>query len=281
MPANLNIAAVSQRTGVPADTLRKWEQRYRVLQPGRTTGGQRRYSELDVARVEWLRARLAEGFRIGEAAALLGQAQLGAAGTPAQMRRALFEAAASVDVDGLHALLDQTFTVFPLEQALTRIVEPLLQRVGDAWSSGELSVAQEHLVSGAIRARLERLLADARGDVRGVAVLACVPGELHELGLLMLGTLLRGDGWQVAYLGTDAPLDDTFSLAERLDAAIVCLSVTMPEHVAALKEPRLRPGQALVLGGDAASERVARRLGAQHLDESLRRSVRELGKLAR
>ena len=68
----MNIAALSRRTGVAPDTLRKWEQRYAILRPTRTAGGQRRYSELDVERVEWLRARLAEGYRIGEAAALLG-----------------------------------------------------------------------------------------------------------------------------------------------------------------------------------------------------------------
>jgi methanogenic corrinoid protein MtbC1 len=281
MPSNLNIAALSRRTGVPADTLRKWEQRYGVLQPDRTGGGQRRYSELDVARVEWLRERLAEGFRIGEAAALLGGAQLEAARTPADVRRALYEAASRANVDGLRALLDQTFTLFPLEQALSRIVEPVLQRVGEGWASGELSVAQEHLVSAAIRARLERLLADARGDVRGVAVLACVPGELHELGLLMLGALLRADGWQVAYLGADAPLDDAFELAERLDAPMLCLSVTMHEHAAALTRQAVPPGVTLVLGGDASSDRAARRLGAQHVNDSLRRSVRELRKLTR
>src|SRR5204862_6906097 len=43
--ARLNIAALARRTGVPADTIRKWEQRYGVLQPERTTGGQQRYSE--------------------------------------------------------------------------------------------------------------------------------------------------------------------------------------------------------------------------------------------
>src|SRR3954466_781045 len=72
MSAGLNIAALAQRTGVPPDTLRKWEQRYRILQPDRTSGGQRRYSERDVARVQWLRARLDQGYRIGEAAELLG-----------------------------------------------------------------------------------------------------------------------------------------------------------------------------------------------------------------
>ena len=281
MPANLNIAALSQRTGIPPDTLRKWEQRYGVLQPDRTAGGQRRYSELDVARIEWLRERLAEGFRIGEAAALLGGAQLEAARTPADVRRALYEAVLRADVEGLRALLDQTFTLFPLEQALTRIVEPFLQRVGEGWASGELSVAQEHLVSAAIRGRLEALLADARGGVRGVAVLACVPGELHELGLLMLGALLRADGWQVAYLGADAPLEDAFELAERLDAPVVCLSVTMREHVAKLAKTPAPPGATLVLGGHAASDRVARRLGARHVTGNLRHSVRELRRLAR
>jgi MerR family transcriptional regulator, light-induced transcriptional regulator len=281
MPSSLNIAALSRRTGVPADTLRKWEQRYGVLQPERTGGGQRRYSELDVARVEWLRERLAEGFRISEAAGLLGGAQLEPARTPADVRRALYDAASRADVDALRALLDQTFTLFSLEQALSRIVEPVLQRVGEGWASGELSVAQEHLVSAAIRARLERLLADARGDVRGVAVLACVPGELHELGLLMLGTLLRADGWQVAYLGANAPLDDAFALAERLDAPLVCLSVTMREHVNTLTKAPAPPGVTLVLGGHAASDRVARRLGARHVNDTLRRSVRELRKLAR
>ncbi len=252
-----------------------------MLQPDRTAGGQRRYSELDVARIEWLRERMAEGFRIGEAASLLGGAQLEAARTPAEIRRGLYEAASSTNVDGLRALLDQTFTLFPLEQALTRIVNPVLQHVGEGWAKGELSVAQEHLVSAAVRARLAALFADARGGVRGVAVLACVPGELHELGLLMLGALLRADGWQVAYLGADAPLDDAFELAGRLGAPLVCLSVTMREHVAKLPKTPAPPGCTLVLGGDAATERAARRLGARHVGESLRHSVRELRKLAR
>ncbi len=281
MANGLNIAALSRRTGVPADTLRKWEQRYGVLQPERTEGGQRRYSELDVARVEWLRERLSEGFRISEAARLLGAGATGAPKSPAELRRAVFDAVARADVDALGGLLDQVFTVLALEQALLRVVEPVLQRVGDAWASGELSVAQEHLVTAAIRARLERLLADARGDVRGVAVLACVPGEQHELGLLMLGTLLRADGWQVAYLGADAPLEDALDLAEQLDATLLCLSVTMRDHIGDLSRLDVPPGITLAIGGAAANDRVARRVGAFHVNDNLRRSVRELRRLTR
>ena len=64
MSSALNIAALARRTGVAPDTLRKWEQRYGILRPTRTGGGQRRYSEHDVDRVVWLKARLAEGYRI-------------------------------------------------------------------------------------------------------------------------------------------------------------------------------------------------------------------------
>ena len=79
--------------------------------------------------------------------------------------------------------------------------------------SGRLTVGHEHLASAAIRARLERTLAEQRGAVRGVAVLACAPDELHELGLLMLACLLRADGWDVVYLGQSTPVADAVQIA--------------------------------------------------------------------
>jgi methanogenic corrinoid protein MtbC1 len=281
MAHGMNIAALSRRTGVPPDTLRKWEQRYGVLRPHRTTGGQRRYTELDLARVEWLRERLTEGYRIGDAAALLGDVDVGVGRTPAELRRALYAAVRDSDVDAIGALLDQTFTLLSLEQSLSRVIAPVLQLVGDGWASQELSIAQEHLISGAVRARLDSLLSDARGDLRGTAVLACVPGERHELGLLMLGTLLRADGWQIAYVGPDAPVDDALELAERVDAGAVCLSATMREHLATLRSVDVPRDVTLTLGGAAASPTAARRLKAHFADGNLRRAVRELRRASR
>jgi MerR family transcriptional regulator, light-induced transcriptional regulator len=281
MAHGMNIAALSRRTGVPPDTLRKWEQRYGVLRPQRTTGGQRRYTELDLARVEWLRERLTEGYRIGDAAALLGDVDVGVGRTPAELRRELYAAVRNSDIDAIRALLDQTFTLLSLEQSLSRVLAPVLQLVGDGWASQELSIAQEHLISGAVRARLDSLLSDTRGDIRGVAVLACVPGERHELGLLMLGTPLRADGWQIAYVGPDAPLDDALELAERVDAGAVCLSATMREHLSNMRSVDVPRDVTLTLGGAAASPTAARRLRAQYADGNLRRAVRELRRASR
>ncbi|MBA2474837.1 MAG: MerR family transcriptional regulator, partial [Actinobacteria bacterium] len=174
--AGMNIAALAQRTGIAPDTLRKWEQRYAILQPVRTPGGQRRYCEEDVSRVEWLRARLDEGYRIGEAAALLGAADAEPCATPAELRSALRDALAQTDPEAVARLLDQTFALHRVESALSEVVRPLLQEVGDGWAAGRYRIAEEHLLSAAVRARLERLLAEARGTTRGVAVLACAPG---------------------------------------------------------------------------------------------------------
>jgi methanogenic corrinoid protein MtbC1 len=280
----LNIAALSRRTGVAPDTLRKWEQRYGILRPTRTPGGQRRYAESDVARVEWLRARLGEGYRIGEAAMLLGSADAEVARTPPELREALIDAASRADEAALGRLLDQTFVVGPLEQAFADVVRPVLERVGADWADGACSVAQEHLVSCAVRARLDRLLADARGSVRGTAVLACPPGERHDLGLLMLAVLLRADGWHVVYLGADTPTEDVLALAERISARLLCFSCALKEPVealgAGLEARGRRRGATVVVGGAAVTPEVARKLGARYGDDDLRRAVPGLRRLA-
>lgn len=262
----MNIAALARRTGVGADTLRKWEQRYGILRPARTAGGQRRYSERDVTRVEWLRDRLKEGYRIGEAAALLGDSEVAQPRTAEELQDALYDAGSGGDAVEIARLLEQTFTLYPVERACAEVVAPLLRRIGDGWECGEVSVAHEHLVSESVRARLQSLLSYARGGTRGTAVLACAPGERHDLGLLMAGALLRADGWQVAFLGSDLPPTDATALAERLEADVVLFSVTMTEAALALSElgpPAAHERSTRLLGGAAATAGLADAIGAQ------------------
>ena len=274
-PPGLNIAALARRTGVAAPALRKWEQRYGVLSPTRTPGGQRRYSELDVARVQWLRERLAEGYRISEAAALLATPEAPAPRTASELRAALLTAVERTDAAGVELALDQALALHPLPDALEDVVRPVLVEVGERWEAGTLSIAQEHLASAAARGRVVRHLADRRGIVRGRAVLACAPGERHEIGLLVLAALLAGDGWGVVYLGADTPVGEALSVAQVVGAAIVCVSVTMPEHLDALGGGSERGGSGprLILGGAAASRNVARLLGFRYGGDTARRAL--------
>src|SRR2546423_6836194 len=185
MAAGLNIAALAHRTGVAAETLRKWEQRYQILLPSRTAGGQRRYSERDVARVEWLRERLDEGYRIGEAASLLGTIGVEPARSAPDQLAAILESLERGETSEIGLRLDQSFALLGVDETLDAVIRPLLHTLGERWVAGEITVAEEHLVSEAVRSRLGYLLGDSGGGVRGVAVLACAPGERHELGLMM------------------------------------------------------------------------------------------------
>ena len=281
MNAGLNIAALAHRTGVAPDTLRKWEQRYRILQPTRTAGGQRRYSERDVARVEWLRERLSEGYRIGEAASLLGSAaNTEPARSAKEQLTGILESAARGDSADIGVRLDQAFALHSVEETLETIVAPMLEAVGERWARGELSVADEHLVSEAVRSRLGHLLADAGGGMRGVAVLACAPGERHELGLMMAAIALRRDGWDAVYLGGDTPIADAVALATRLSARVLGISVSSPAVGAALQEAlrnAVRPeGLAVVIGGAGATAKLAKGLNASLAPRRLSAAVTAL-----
>jgi MerR family transcriptional regulator, light-induced transcriptional regulator len=254
VPSSLNISALTQRTGVPSDTIRKWEQRYGVLHPDRTPGGQRRYSELDIERIEWLKARIREGYRIGEAAALLGEGAV-VAHTSAELRDAIVAATAASDAAELRRLVGQTLALTSLTETLLDVFAPALITIGERWQRGEISIGQEHLATATVRSALQKLLSDPRPEVRGTAVLACAPGERHEIGLLMLAVLLRADGWQVAYLGADTPLTDAVELADSVEAGILCVSAASGETLHALEGElerlSLRDSPSMVVGGRA------------------------------
>jgi len=280
----LNIAALSQRTGIAPDTLRKWELRYGVLRPARTAGGQRRYSERDVQRVEWLRDRIRDGWRIGEAARVIDEAGAAALDEPVELRDALIASIRDSDPVTLSSTLDQAFAVLPLEQALTDVVTPALRWTGEAWHRGELSVAQEHAITAKVRAHLARLISGGQGGVHGVAVLACAPGERHDVGLLMLAVMLRTDGWRVEFLGADTPVAEAVSFAEDVGATILCLSASRRESLdalrAALADGSSTGDVALVIGGAAVTPEVARELRATYADGKLDLAVERLRKLA-
>ena len=221
-------------------------------------------------------------YRIGEAASLLTAPDSAPAATPADLSEAILDAVSRSDVEATQRLLDQAFTLHSLETAFDDIAVPVLVEVGRRWATGELSVAQEHLVTGAVRARTLRRLAEPWPGVRGRVVLACAPGERHEVGLLSVAALLAMEGWGVVYLGAATPVDAALALARSVDATVTCFSVTMRDHrdalVAGLQAGR-RDTAEVVLGGQAADRDLAGTVGARHVP-SASTAVTALGRLA-
>ena len=94
-------------------------------------------------------------------------------------------------------------------------------------------MAQEHFASHLIRGRLSSL---ARGWGTGqgpYALLACPPGEQHELALLVFGIVLHRNGWRVRYLGANTPIEDLTQVTGDTRPSLIVLAATMPERIPA------------------------------------------------
>jgi DNA-binding transcriptional MerR regulator len=229
---NLRIGELSRRTGVAPELLRAWERRYGLLRPARSEGGFRLYSEADEQRVERMRQLLRQGLAAAEAArqALEGESAVGTVedGRTELDTHAVRLRAALDDFDETAAqlALDDLFAAFTVEAVLSAVILPYLAELGERWSTGDATVAQEHFASNLIRGRLLGL---ARGWDSGQgprAVLACAPGELHDLGLIAFALTLHRRGWRITYLGPDTPVESLVDTAERLSPALVVVCAT-------------------------------------------------------
>jgi len=268
--ALLRIGELSRRTGVKPDLLRAWERRYGLLAPQRTSGGFRLYPLTDVERIEAMQSHLARGLSAAEAARLAKeQDELGQAGSSITTLLDDFRAALDAyDEPRAQLLLDRMLAAFTLETVLRDALLPYLHELGERWERGEASVAQEHFASMVLRGRLVAL---ARGWDRGVgprALLACAPGERHDLGLLLFGLALRQRGWRITYLGADTPVDTLTNTVEELKPDAVVILALTPARVALLREPLAQLAQRtrLLLAGAGVHADLADAVGAELLD---------------
>jgi MerR family transcriptional regulator, light-induced transcriptional regulator len=195
----LRIGELSRRTGVSVELLRAWEKRYGLLEPARSDGGFRLYSDDDLDRVRSMQRHLEEGLAAAEAArrALRHEAASApvAGGLVAGSKRELAEALAAFDEARAHAVFDRLLATLSLDTVLAEVVIPYLHELGDAWERGDATVAQEHFASALIRGRL-------------------------------LGLARRSRGWRITYLGQDTPLEAVGEHRESLQPGCVVLAFT-------------------------------------------------------
>ncbi|MFL5863782.1 MAG: MerR family transcriptional regulator [Solirubrobacteraceae bacterium] len=273
----LRIGELARRTGASPAVLRAWEQRYGIIEPQRSPGGTRLYSERDEERIRTMQAHMADGLSAAQAAraALAGEAAHGSRSLPGALdspalseldasARPLRNALARLDRARAEHALDRLLASFTFETVASEVLLPYLADVGARWRRGEATIAEEHLATHVLRARL-LALTHGFGPARGHrAVLACPPQEQHDIALLILAVALERRGWRVALLGANTPVVSIVEAADLLDADCVVVSMTMPgdlsEIAAELK--RLAASRLLLLAGPAVNPRLAQQIEA-------------------
>lgn len=277
------IRVVATRTGLTAAVLRAWERRYGVVEPARSEGRQRLYSDADIEWLRTLKRATDAGRSIGSVAELPREEvrQLVREDEEAVLRRELMEAGSSegvrlgeeeeslrsaleavenLDSNRLEAELRRGLVAFGAASFSEGVVAPLLRTVGERWRRGELRPTHEHLASAVIHRLLGWMLESAAAVAEGPAVVVgTLSGERHELGALLAAVAASLEGWRVTYLGVDLPGSDLALAARSAAAAAVAVSVICPgegsdvaRELAELREG-CPEGCVVVVGGGGAS----------------------------
>lgn len=139
-----------------------------------------------------------------------------------------------------------------------QVIQPAQYEIGRRWRLNEISIAQEHIataVSQVVVAQLYERLPAAEPNGRTVVV-ACAPGELHELGARMAADIIETEGFAVRFLGANVPAADLARVVVESGADLVVLSAATSLCFPGLREALqavhdAAPGVPLFVGGNA------------------------------
>lgn len=225
------IRAVSTMTGVNAATLRAWERRYGLIEPSRTAKGHRLYSPSDVARIHRIVELLDSGLPPSQIGAILNteRERPGTGSLPGwkPLRHQLLGCVRQFDEPGLFQVYREALASQPLDDVTENLTVPVLEELGNRWETGKGRVAEEHFFQQFVRNALgSRLFHRSWHPGPMTLITACLPGELHDIGLLLFNLSAESRGFRVVGLGADTPLADLPHVAGAAKAQAVVLSTT-------------------------------------------------------
>jgi len=257
----------AQLTGVPRETLRKWEIRYGVVAPVRSEGNYRLYDDEAVRRLSVMRDLVDAGWAPRIAARKVLEEPTGSAsalppaeeGSPLSHLDELISCALDFDVVRLESLVDKAFAQAELPVVVDDWLLPSLVRLGEAWQRGDISIAGEHFVSAAVLRRLSQEFHQLPHPGAGapMVMVGLARGSRHELGVMAFAMVLRSRGVAVTYLGADLPIEAWIDTARTVRPDAVVLGVPTIEDLPAVREAvQSISAMAPVLLGGAHQHRV-------------------------
>lgn len=283
------IRTVSNLTGVNPITLRAWERRYDLIKPVRTEKGHRLYTQNDIDLINRVVELLNKGISISQVKPYLENQT---PDTPAQSpwlnyQQRMLNAIVRFDDKALDATYNEALSLHPIDMVTTWLVLPLLKSLGERWASKQGSVAEEHFFGAYMRNKLGARFHHEASRARGpLLIAACLPGEHHEIGVLLASLSIMARGYRIILLGADTPLDEIEQPIHHTDAAGVLLSGSikpadsvftkqLPALVDAINIPVFVGGHTALQFNDAITSAGAIPLGID-IPQSLKRIEAEI-----
>lgn len=224
------IRTVSTITGVNSITLRAWERRYGLITPVRTPKGHRLYTQNDIDLIQQVVGLLENGISIGQVKNHLRQKtvkqkQLREDDPWSIYQRRMLNAIIRFDTDALDLTYNETLSLYPIELVTRKMILPLLKTLGERWQTEEGNVAEEHFFGAYLRNKLGARFHHQSNKLEGPVLLAaCLPGEHHEVGLMLFCLAAINYGYHVIYLGADLPIEEALIPLQRTHCDAIVFS---------------------------------------------------------
>ena len=208
----LPIRTVADLTGINPVTLRAWERRYNLITPQRTPKGHRLYTDEHVQLIKQVLDLLDQGISISQVKPLLEQApsqQQAAPFTEAgevwkRYQQTMLSAVETFDEQVLDSTYNDALSLYPVDVVNQRLVTPLLRIIGERWKERDTGIAEEHFFSVYLRNKLGARIHHMNQRSRGPRlILACLPGEYHEVGMLFFALAAVSHGYRVLVFGAN------------------------------------------------------------------------------
>ena len=259
----VGIGEAARVTGVKASTLRAWERRYQLTLTVRSDANNYRlYDAKAIDEIRFLAVQRQQGVRPIHLKAALRRHRRVASQSIDQRdvstwSERLAQATERLDINTAWKTIEDATSQMGVAATLDLVLFPVVLRYGDAWHDGPLQVAREHFVSQLCR-RAAVAAAPSPAHRRLTLVAGCAPGELHELGLLLLLAELQTLKCRAISLGPSVPVETFLAAIDGTRARMAIVSATLPKHLAPwssrLDEVRRRQaaGVQFIWGGPAA-----------------------------
>jgi DNA-binding transcriptional MerR regulator len=274
------IGTVSKLTGIGAITLRAWERRYGLIQPIRKESGHRLYSRAHIDQINRITALTSKGMRISQIQPEMLETDSSADSGGQEDKdiwnehlNSMVAAIISFDESRLDEIYNEALSLYPIGLVTNSLLTPLLIELGLRWESRQGSIAEEHFFAFYLRNKLgARFHHRPRGNTGPLILLAGLPGEYHEIGLLIFALAAHESGYRPLTLGANMPLNELATVARKKDSRAILLSgaiepsmqiltVDLPALVAETMIPVLVGGLSSVYSCDAINRAGAEALG--------------------
>ena len=286
------IGTVSKLTGVGAITLRAWERRYGLIRPVRKDSGHRLYTRKHIDQINRITALTQQGLRISQISAemLESDPQSEAGGAEADIWKewlnSMVAAVISFDEDRLEEIYHGALSIYPIGLVTRNLLTPLLIELGLRWESGGGGIAEEHFFAFYLRNKLgARYHHRQRGNKGPALLIAGLPGEHHEIGLLLFALAAHESGYPVIPLGANMPLEELSAVAKKKNCGgiIVCGAIEPSNRVVNTELPRLVKDSdvPVMVGGLASVYRcdAIDKAGAEALGRDINHGLQRIAEL--